>query len=89
MQGVEALYEAYRNAIEDKNVEHAVEISASIAKVTGTEIDDTVMDTVQSVVLSDGYCPCVSKRLPSTVCPCIMFRSNKKCICGLFVQGKV
>lgn len=87
MQGVESLYEAYRNAIADKNVEHAIDIAASIAKVTGTEIDDTVMDTVQSVILADGYCPCVSekKRQKNTVCPCIMFRSNKKCICGLFI----
>lgn len=40
---------------------------------------------------TEGHCPCVPKHLrnDNTLCPCLEYRNNGGCRCGLFVNEKV
>lgn len=47
-----------------------------------TEIVATVREGLKH---NDGYCPCLVNKSEDTKCPCLKFREDKECHCGLFV----
>lgn len=47
------------------------------------KIDKNIKLKVQH---NKGYCPCKVEKIPDNMCPCLEFRTSKKCICGLFKE---
>ncbi len=49
--------------------------------------NDSAKDALLNALLErGGYCPCQPKKDRDTMCPCINYRKDNKCICGLFVK---
>jgi len=41
---------------------------------------------LQTLLQGGGFCPCQPQKGRDTMCPCVNYRTNGKCICGLFVK---
>ena len=48
--------------------------------------DEAREHLLKSLLEGGGYCPCQPKKDRDTMCPCINYRKDNKCICGLFVK---
>jgi len=45
-------------------------------------------EVLEYVKNNNGYCPCRVEKCQDNKCPCLEFRTTKKCICGLFEEEK-
>lgn len=43
-----------------------------------------VKEIRQAIKNNQGYCPCVLEKTSETKCPCLDFRENQECHCGLY-----
>jgi len=48
--------------------------------------DEAREHLLKALLESGGFCPCQPKKDRDTMCPCVNYRKDNKCICGLFVK---
>lgn len=47
---------------------------------------DFVKDLRKNIKKNNGFCPCQVEHNADTKCPCKLFREDRNCICGLYIQ---
>ena len=51
-----------------------------------TPVPEHRVALMSALLQNGGFCPCQPTHDRDTMCPCLNYRKNGKCICGLFVE---
>jgi hypothetical protein len=68
---------------EDFNIEYKLQFYEHFDTIINEKYKDKI---VKRILENNGYCPCVTEKVTSTLCPCKEYMNSHNCHCNLYIR---